>query len=236
MKIGLFIPCYINLYYPQTGIATVELLEKLGHEVIYPDSQTCCGQPLANAGYASSAQEGNVKFLRAFQNIDTVVAPSGSCIMHIRQHVEESSRFLELSEFILRDQGLEKIQGRYPHTVGIHASCHGLRGLRLGAASELRVPQFNNIHAILARLEGIRIASLSRADECCGFGGTFAVNEAAVSVSMGTDRLFDHIDHGVEVVTASDMSCLMHLEGIAGRKGLNLKFRHYAEILNEAIS
>ncbi|WP_297338120.1 (Fe-S)-binding protein [Algoriphagus sp.] len=244
-NIGLFIPCYIDQFYPQVAIATLELLEKLDCQVGYPMGQTCCGQPLANSGYERDTEGGSRYFIEQFQHFDYIVAPSGSCVLHIKEHFPVSAKshpsfpeikdkIFELTEF-LTDVLQVKIQGKFPHRVGYHASCHGLRGLRLGASSELNVADFNKPKNLLSQLEGLDWVELDRRDECCGFGGTFAVSEEALSVQMGNDRLRDHISHQAEIITAGDVSCLMHLEGLAKRQNKGLKFMHIAEILNQAI-
>ena len=141
----------------------------------------------------------------------------------------------ELCEFLVDVLKIESIEGAYRHRVGLHQSCHGLRELRLATGSELMNPGFNKVRQLLSSLEGIELVELDRADECCGFGGTFAVSEAAVSVMMGKDRLADHTSHGAEVMTANDASCLMHLAGLAERNLVPLKIVHIAEILAQAI-
>ncbi|MFC3417393.1 (Fe-S)-binding protein [Algoriphagus hitonicola] len=245
-NIGLFIPCYIDQFYPQVGIASLELLEKLGCQVGFPLGQTCCGQPLANSGYERDTEGSSLHFIEQFQHFDYIVAPSGSCVLHIKEHFPASAKIhpsfpeikdkiFELTEF-LTDILKVAIQGKFPHRVGYHASCHGLRGLRLGASSELNIADFNKSKQLLSQLEGLDWVELDRKDECCGFGGTFAVSEEALSVQMGNDRLRDHTSHQVEIITGGDVSCLMHLEGIAKRQHEKLKFMHIAEILNQAIS
>ena len=243
MRIALFIPCYINQFYPQVGIATLQLLEKLGQDVFYPHDQTCCGQPLANSGFEGDAVRTYDLFVRNFQDYDYIVAPSGSCVYHVRHHfdiIPQSAevshvreKTFELCDFLVNILKIDKIEARFPHKVGLHQSCHGLRGLRLGQSSELMGPGNPSVvRQLLAGVEGLELVELTRADECCGFGGTFAVAEEAVSVKMGTDRLSDHLKNGAEVITATDMSCLMHLEGLVRRRNLPLQIKHVAEILN----
>ena len=242
MKIGLFIPCYIDQFYPRVGIATLELLQKLGCQATYPAGQTCCGQPMANTGCESDAKATYQHFIDTFGDFDYIVAPSGSCTYHVRhhydileqteavQHVRE--RTLDLTEFLLDILRVDRLEARFPHKVGLHQSCHGLRGLRLGKSSERIEGGPSKIHALLGMVSGIELVDLDRADECCGFGGTFAVAEEAVSAKMGKDRLGDHLRHGAEVITAGDMSCLMHLEGLIRRNNLPMRAMHLAEILN----
>ncbi len=244
--IGLFIPCYVDQFYPQVAIATLELLEKLGCQVNYPLGQTCCGQPLANSGYERETEGSSRHFLELFNQFDYIVAPSGSCVLHVKEHfpklpdmeMEQNrvhDRIYELTEFLTDILKVEKLKGSFPKKVGFHSSCHGLRGLRLASCSELNIPHFNKAQQLLKKLDGLEWVELSRNDECCGFGGTFAITEEALSIQMGKDRLADHLSHEVDVLTGGDLSCLMHLEGIAKREGQKVEFMHIAEILNQAI-
>lgn len=245
--IALFIPCYVDQFYPKVAIATLELLEKLGCQVTYPMGQTCCGQPMANAGYERDTVATTKHFIRIFKDFDYVVAPSGSCVLHVKEHApaisgmekeqaELHDKIFELTEFLTDILKIGNIKGSFPHRVGYHASCHGQRGLRLSASSELNQPSFNKAKQLMSNLEGLEWVELERKDECCGFGGTFAVSEEALSIQMGKDRLADHQAHQVEILTGGDMSCIMHLQGIAKRNGNPIQFKHIAEILNEAIS
>lgn len=242
MKIGLFIPCYVNQFYPQVGIATLELLEKLGCKVDYPLEQTCCGQPMANSGYESLTGGCNELFTKNFASYDYIVCPSGSCVLHIKDHLHsmknETSatdirqKIYELVEFLTDIIKVENLNARFPFKVGLHQSCHGQRGLQLSSMTERILPSFSKPQKLLGMVEGLELIELSRKDECCGFGGTFCVSEEAVSVKMGKDRVRDHIDHGAQVITGVDMSCLMHLEGILKRQKSEVAVKHIAEILN----
>jgi L-lactate dehydrogenase complex protein LldE len=242
VKVGLFIPCYIDQFYPQVGMATLELLEKLGCQVEYPSRQTCCGQPMANRGCEQDAIPVYQHFTSLFSTFDYIVAPSGSCTYHIRKHydiIEQTAEVkrvrantFDLSEFLLDVLHIEALDSQFPHRVGLHQSCHGLRGLRLGSGSERAVADSAKLRQLLEMVDGIELVDLSRPDECCGFGGTFAVNEPAISVKMGKDRIADHEAHGVEVISAGDTSCLMHMEGILRRRKKKIQVRHIAEILN----
>jgi L-lactate dehydrogenase complex protein LldE len=226
-------------------MATLEVLERLGLEVEYPLDQTCCGQPMANAGLAHQARPLAERFLRMFAPFDAVVAPSGSCVSMVRNHygalVGEGpaleavrAKTFELCEFLTDVVRVSRVEGRFPHRVGLHRSCHGLRELRLGSGSERVVEPFDKVAALLGRLGGITLVELARPDECCGFGGVFSVGEPVLSAMMGRDRLADHERAGAEVVTGVDVSCLMHLEGLARREGRPLRVLHVAEILAEA--
>ena len=246
LHIGLFIPCYVDQFYPKVGIATLELLEKFGCQVSYPLGQTCCGQPMANAGYERDTVGTARHFIELFKGFDYIVAPSGSCVLHVKEHFpvisglekeqqEIHDKIFELTEFLTDILNVNHLSGRFPHKVGYHASCHGQRGLRLASSSEMNSTPFNKAKSLLENLEGLEWITLSRTDECCGFGGTCSVTEEDLSLRMGRDRLDDHAQHEVEILTGGDMSCIMHLQGIASREGRNVKFMHLAEILNQAI-
>jgi L-lactate dehydrogenase complex protein LldE len=236
MRVGLFIPCYVDQFYPSAAIATMELLEKYGVEVVYPMKQTCCGQPMANSGYEHFGQGTTDLFLKNFGDFEYIVAPSGSCTLHVKDHVLPKGAFkpqiYELCEFLTDILKVEEIQASFPYKVGIHSSCHGLRGLGLAKPSEIMAPDFDKPRSLLEKVQEIDLVTLTRKDECCGFGGTFAVLEEAVSVRMGQDRISDHERQGVDVITGADMSCLMHLEGILKRQKSPIKIKHIAEILN----
>ncbi len=242
MKVGLFIPCYVDQFYPQVAIATLKLLENLGVTVEYPLQQTCCGQPMANAGCEEDSVQAARLFVRNFHHFDYIVSPSGSCSLHVEEHYDVldptpevqkvRANIYELTEFLIDILQVKTLDAYFPYKVGYHASCHGLRGLRLGHASELNRPDFSKPHQLLHMVKGIELVPLDRPDECCGFGGTFSVSEEAISVKMGKDRIADHSRHGAEVITAADMSCLMHLEGLLRRQNSPIKVMHIAEILN----
>ena len=245
MTVGLFIPCYVNQFYPNAAKATLQLLQKLGIKVVYPAKQTCCGQPMANSGFEHLSQGCNDLFIENFSGFDYIVAPSASCVLHVKDHLhspknEEQAaairtRVYELVEFLTDILKVEKLDAVFPHKVGIHHSCHGLRGLHLSQMSELNAPAFSKPKHLLNMVQGLEQITLDRQDECCGFGGTFCVAEEAVSVKMGKDRVTDHTKNGAEYITSSDLSCLMHLEGILHRNKSNVKVVHIAEILNSTL-
>lgn len=242
MHVGLFIPCYVDQFYPQVAIATLELLEKLGCAVRFPTGQTCCGQPMANAGFASSTEGCNRNFINNFTGFDYIVSPSGSCVLHVKEHLHDNEkqkeaqeirhRVYELTEFLTDILGVVTIDAFFPHRVGIHTSCHGQRGLHISSMSERVEPPFSKAEQLLLQVKGLKLLKAARPDECCGFGGTFCVTEEAVSVRMGVDRVAEHTDNDVEYITGWDMSCLMHLEGVLKRKKSGVKVIHIAEILN----
>jgi L-lactate dehydrogenase complex protein LldE len=242
MRVGLFIPCYVDQFYPNAAIATLELLEKLGVEVGYPARQTCCGQPMANSGYEHLTEACNALFVDNFAEYDYIVSPSGSCALHIKEHLHTHNdeqkalgirkKIYELTEFLTDILKVEKLDAAFPHRVGLHQSCHGQRGLKLAQMTELTAAPFSKPVALLNMVKGVEIVPLDRPDECCGFGGTFCVAEEAVSAKMGKDRVADHIQNGAEYITAADLSCLMHMEGILRRLKSRVKVIHIAEILN----
>ena len=250
MTVGLFIPCYVDQFYPQVGIATLELLEKFGCEVVYPPNQTCCGQPMANSGFEHLTKGCNDLFIKNFEEFDYIVSPSGSCVLHIKEHLHGHAetgprhgdaettiprKIYEFVEFLTDILKVDQLDASFPHKVGIHQSCHGQRGLKLAQMSELMAPPFSKPEKLLKMVKGIELIELTRGDECCGFGGTFCVAEEAVSVKMGKDRVADHLQHGAEYITGADMSCLMHMEGILHRQKSKVQVKHIAEILNSRI-
>lgn len=242
MRVALFIPCYINQFYPQVAIATLELLESIGLSVDYPQNQTCCGQPLANSGFEHTAKDICGFFVENFKDYDAIIAPSGSCVHYVKKHYDilpQTSNVRHVRENIFElctflDQYPEKIKftAKFPYKVALHQSCHGLRGLRMGKSSELVAVDHSIVRDLLSQIQGVELIEADRADECCGFGGTFAVKEQAVSVKMAKDRLSDYTKNKAEVITATDMSCLMHLEGVVKKKKWPVKIMHVAEILN----
>jgi L-lactate dehydrogenase complex protein LldE len=246
VRVALFVPCYVDQLWPRAALSAVRVLEAHGVEVAFPEEQTCCGQPMANAGLASAAAPLARHFLEVFGAYEAVVCPSGSCTSMVRNHYDAflagapgferlRERTYELCEFLVDVLGVREARGRFPHRVALHQSCHGLRELGLGVPSESMRPRVNKVDGLLRSLEGIELVPLARADECCGFGGTFAVAEEAVSALMGKDRLADHEKAGAEIVTGTDVSCLMHLEGLARRDRRPLRFMHVAEVLAEAL-
>ena len=245
MRVGLFIPCFIDAFYPEVGIATLELLERFGYEVVYPRDQTCCGQPMANSGFNAECAATEALFVRNFTGFDYIVAPSGSCVHHVRDNfdaIEQAPEVravractYELVEFlhdIVKPAGFP--WASFPHRVGLHNSCGTLRRLRHARASEIHEPFFSKPMDLLSKVDGIEFVTPARPDECCGFGGTFSVFEEPVSAKMGYDKVADHARAGAEYIVSADSSCLMHQRGCAERIGMPLKFIHIAQILNGA--
>jgi L-lactate dehydrogenase complex protein LldE len=246
MRVALLVPCYVDQLRPAVALATVSLLERLGVEVAFPEEQTCCGQPMANAGVADAAAPLARRFLEVFGGFDAVVCPSGSCTSMVRNHYDPylagrpgfdrlKRGTYELCEFVVDVLGVKALDGAFAHRVAFHQSCHGLRELGLGTPSERLLPRRSKVGMLLQSLRGIQLVPLARQDECCGFGGTFSVAEEAVSCLMGRDRIADHAKAGAEIVTGTDVSCLMHLDGLARREKVPLRFLHVAEVLAEAV-
>jgi L-lactate dehydrogenase complex protein LldE len=244
MKIALFVPCYIDAFFPEVAIATLQLLERLGHEVEYPSGQTCCGQPMANSGDQSAAAATEAHFAECFRGYDTVVGPSGSCVHHVRYHLdacEQTPEVLhlrkairELVEFLHDDLGNPPIpQVSFPYKVGLHNSCTAVRGLAQARPTELvNNRDFSKTKDLLKEVAGLELIEIDRQDECCGFGGSFCVTDEVVSAKMGEDRASDFVRHGAEYIASQDMSCLLHLKGIIDRQQLPTKVVHLAQILN----
>jgi len=245
VKVALFVPCFVDQLRPRVARATLALLERLGVGVEFPLEQTCCGQPMANAGSERDALAAYRHFVEVFAPFEHVVAPAGSCVHHVRHHydvLEQTAavrrvreRTVELCRFLTDVLRVRSLDAEFPHRVGLHLGCHGLRGLGLGKGSE-RAPEAGSVDggpaaALLGMVRGLTLVELEHPDECCGFGGTFAVTEPAVSARMGRDRVADHARHGAEFIVSGDVSCLLHLEGVIRRQGLPLRTLHVAEVL-----
>lgn len=241
MKVGLFIPCYVDAVFPEVGVATYKLLRHLGIDVTYPENQTCCGQPMGNAGFEGQAVPLAEKFEEKFKGFDYVVAPSVSCTAFVRvnyprllkgkMRCETAAKCMDVVEFLHDVVRVDHPLGTFPHKVSLHNSCHGVRELGLSSPSEQHVDKFNKIKDLLSLVDGCEVVEPERPDECCGFGGMFAVEETAVSAQMGRDKVERHIQTGAEYVTGPDCSCLMHMAGVAKKQGLNIEFKHVVEIL-----
>ena len=247
MRVALMVPCYVDMFYPEVGIATLELLERLGVAVDYPYDQTCCGQPMANSGAHRQAAATEELFVSNFSGYDYVVTPSGSCTHHVRnkftaaadtparRHVSE--HIWDLPEFLCDVLQVDSFPwARFPHEVMLHVSCSALRGLGQQTMSERPNDEFfSKPRSLLQMVDGITIRDFERPDECCGFGGTFAVTEEAVSTAMGNAKIGYLAATGARYVVSGDMSCLMHMQGCAQRSGTDLRFLHLAQVLNGAV-
>lgn len=241
MKIGLFIPCYVDAVFPEVGIATYRLLKHLNLDVTYPINQTCCGQPMANAGFEKQAVGLAERFEDKFRDFDYVVAPSVSCTAFVklnyprllkgRHECVTSEKIMDVVEFLHDIVKIDTPLGSFPHKVSLHNSCHGVRELGLSSPSEMHVEKFNKIKDLLELVNGITVVEPERSDECCGFGGMFSVEEKSISAQMGKEKVERHIATGAEYVTGPDCSCLMHMAGVADKQQLEMKFKHVVEIL-----
>ena len=241
MKIGLFIPCYVDAVYPDVGVATYKLLKSLKLDVTYPLNQTCCGQPMANAGFEKMGLSLAEKFEEMFKDFDYVVAPSVSCTAFVRINYPRllegkhkcltAGKIMDVVEFLHDVIKVKELPGEFPHKVSLHNSCHGVRELGLSSPSEMNVPKFNKIRDLLELKKGITVVEPERPDECCGFGGMFSVEETDICAQMGYDKVSRHIATGAEYVTGPDCSCLMHMAGVADKRDMKIKFIHAVEIL-----
>jgi L-lactate dehydrogenase complex protein LldE len=242
LRISLFITCYNDTLFPEAGIAVVRVLERLGHTVLFPGGQTCCGQMHANTGYRKEALPLLVRFVEQFRDADAVVIPSSSCVSMMREQYPSMARELEqdgghtglaaevdallprvweFSEFLSKALRLTDVGACYPHSVTYHASCHGLRSLELGDGPA----------SLLASVREIELKPLPHLDRCCGFGGTFAVKNADVSGEMLQEKVHDILGTGARVCTACDNSCLMHIAGALHRQNTGVRTVHLAQIL-----
>ena len=249
MSVALFVPCYVDQFYPRVAIAALTVLERLGVQVDVPEGAACCGQPSANAGFARDGHSTIERFVDVYAEYERIIVLSGSCAVHVRLHAGEvvarggradgtggrvAERTTEFCSYLHDELGPDWLAGlgaSYEGRVALHLGCHGLRGLGLAKPSELQIRPFDKVRALLGTVRGLEIVELSRPDECCGFGGTFAVGEPAVSAKMGRDRLRDFATHGAGAVVSTDMSCLMHLDGLARRERVGLPMYHVAEVL-----
>src|SRR5215469_15526049 len=238
MRVALFITCFNDTLFPEVGINLVRLLERLGHSVEFPEEQTCCGQMHFNTGYQREALPLIRRFVQIFSHAEVIVAPSASCVGMVREIYPLAAewfgdqelladvqtlapRVYELSEFLVRRLGLEDVGAYYPHRVTYHPTCHSLRFLRLGDAP-LR---------LLRAVRGLDLVELPAAEECCGFGGTFAIKNAETSIAMLSDKMRHILDTRAEICSAGDNSCLMHIQGGLSRIRSGVRTVHLAEIL-----
>jgi Fe-S oxidoreductase len=238
MRVALMVTCINDALFPEVGEAVVALLRRLGVDVDFPDAQTCCGQPMINTGYLDEAVPPLRSFVRAFEGYDAIVTPSGSCAGSARhQHaivarrsgdpslvaaVERTApRTYELSEFLLDVLGVTDVGAYFPHRVTYHPTCHSLRMLGVG----------DRPTRLLEAVRGLTLVDLPRAEECCGFGGTFAVKNADTSVAMAADKARHVRESGAEVLVAGDSSCLMNIDGVLARQQAGIRVVHLAEVL-----
>ena len=238
MRVALFVTCLADAMFPEVGKATVRVLERLGQVVEFPADQTCCGQMHVNTGYQKQALPLVERFVEVFSRYEAIVAPSGSCVGSVRhQHSMIATRFgspelvqqvdavaaktYELSEFLVDVLGVTDVGAYFPHRVTYHPTCHSLRMLRVG----------DKPITLLRAVDALELVELPAADQCCGFGGTFAIKNADTSTAMLADKMRNVLDTGAEICTAGDSSCLMHIGGGLSRIRAGSKTLHLAQIL-----
>lgn len=234
-RVSLFIPCFVDQLLPEVAVDTVKVLRRIGCAVDFPQDQTCCGQPAFNTGYWNDARPCAERFLRVFADAELIVCPSGSCTTMVRKFYPEllassplheqalaiAARTFELSEFLVKVAAVTDVGAAFPHSVAYHASCHGLRELKLR----------DEPLQLLRRVKGLKLVEMLRSEECCGFGGTFSTKFESISVAMGESKADNIAVTGAEYVTAIDSSCLLHIQGVLGKKNFKAKTIHLAGIL-----
>ncbi len=234
-KVSLFVPCFVDQLLPQVAVDTVKVLRRIGYTVDYPEDQTCCGQPAFNTGYWDEARPCAERFVRVFKNAEAVVCPSGSCVTMVRVFYADllaksplredalalASRTFEFSEFLVKVAAVTQVGASFPHTVTYHASCHGLRELHI----------HDEPLQLLRQVDGLKLIDMVRAEECCGFGGTFAAKFSDISAAMGNSKSENATATGAEFVTATDPSCLLHLQGILSQRQARTQTIYLASIL-----
>ena len=247
-RVALFVTCMVNMIYPEVGLSTVELLERNGVEVLFPEEQTCCGQPAFNAGFRDEARVLAKRYLDIFEplvrsgRVDAVVAPSGSCTTMVNHFYPvlfeegtdsadlERARYLaaatfELTEFLVDVLGVTDVHAHFNGKLAYHASCHLLRELQVNEQPR----------ALLANLEGAELVDMAGDDECCGFGGLFAIKNAPISTAMGERKVEHIIESGADALTLCDVSCMTHINGLLSRQGHSCRAVHIAEVLNNQV-
>ncbi len=236
MTVTLFIPCFVDLMYPKVGISIVEILERLGHRIDYPEDLTCCGQPAFNSGFWDEARKVALPVLERLKNAEAVVIASGSCgamlkvfypelfagTPHADAANELSAKCYEFSDFLVTKLGVTDLGAIFPHKVTIHDGCHGLRelGLKKGARQ------------LLGQVRGLELVEMKEAETCCGFGGTFAAKFPMISTAMGEVKCASAFETGADYIVSNDSSCLMQVQGLLSKQGSGLKTIHLAEVLN----
>ncbi|MCC6862977.1 MAG: (Fe-S)-binding protein [Bryobacteraceae bacterium] len=235
-RVSLFVTCIIDQLFPQVGMAMAEVLERVGWRVDFPEAQTCCGQPAFNSGYPAEARGVARHFLDVFRGAEYVVIPSGSCTSMISRHYEELfakepayleatraliPRIWEFSRFLLEVAGVEDVGARLDSVATFHDSCHGLRELKIKEGPRL----------LLSRVRGLELREMDPPEECCGFGGTFAVKFGELSAAMAKTKVEAILRTGADTVVGIDSSCLMQIKGVLSRAGLPVRTLHLAEVL-----
>lgn len=240
MEVDIFIPCFIDQLYPETGFNMVKILEKLEVKVHYNANQTCCGQMAFNSGFWDEARELGVKFLRDFPGTRPVVSPSASCVGYIRNYYDKlfhntpwhlenkkiSQNIFEITDFIVNVMKVENIPSTFNAVVTYHDSCAALREYRLTKETPRK---------LLRNVKGLTLVEMEKTEECCGFGGTFAVKHEPISTAMAEQKVHHALDTGAEYIISTDSSCLMHQEGYIKKHNLNIKTKHIIDLLAEGL-
>jgi len=235
MKVAIFIPCFIDQLYPKTGFNFVKILEKAGCEVVYNEKQTCCGQPAFNSGYWNEAQELAIKFIDDFDVPYPIVSPSGSCTGYIRNHYSEllkntihhakseriRNNVFEMTDFLVNHLKITDLGATLAKKVTYHDSCAALR--EYGIKQEPRI--------LLQHVKGLELVEMEQSDTCCGFGGTFAVKHSAISSAMVEQKLVFATKTEAEIITTTEASCLMNIEGYIKKNNIKIQAMHIADIL-----
>jgi L-lactate dehydrogenase complex protein LldE len=235
-RVSLFVTCIVDQVFPQVGIAITQVLERLGYDVDFPEAQTCCGQPAFNSGYTDEARKIARHFLDVFRDSEYIVVPSGSCTSMISHHFADifqhdpkllaeahalEPRVWEFSRFLLEVAKVDDVGARFPGVVTYHDSCHALRELRIKEGPR----------KLLAKVQGLTLAEMSAAEECCGFGGTFSIKFPDISGAMARTKIDSIQKTGASTIVSIDSSCLMQLQGVIDRAGLPIRTLHLAEVL-----
>lgn len=236
MKVTLFIPCFIDACFPKAGASAVQILERLGHTIDYPQELTCCGQPAFNSGYWDEARDVAGKVLHRLRDAEVVVIVSGSCGAMLKNFYPElfagtkeeqaakelSGKCYEFTDFLVTKLGVADLGAKFPHRITFHDGCHGLR--ELGIKTQPR--------KLLAQVRGLELTEMAEAESCCGFGGTFSAKFPMISTAMGENKYASALETGAEYIVSNDSSCLMHIQGLLDRQGKPLRTIHIAEVLN----
>lgn len=235
MRVSLFIPCFVDLLHPQVGISMVKIFERLGHEVDYPENQTCCGQPAFNAGFWDEARSAAENSLKVFRDCDVVVSASGSCGAMMKVFYPElfantsqldqakslAAKTFEFSDFLVNRLGVKDVGAHFEGKVTFHDGCHGLR--ELGIKKEPR--------ALLANVKGLELIEMGEAETCCGFGGSFSVKFPSISTAMDEVKCSSILETTADYVVSNDSSCLMQIQGLLDRQQRKIRSLHLAEVL-----
>lgn len=235
MNVHVFIPCFIDQLYPDAGFNTIKVLEKVGCKVHYNPKQTCCGQPAFNAGYWGEAKEVCNKFIDDFQDAETIVIPSASCTGFVKNYYSKiydnapnqkdikqfQGKVFELSDFLINQLKIDDVGASFHGKVAYHDSCAALRECNLRSEPKL----------LLSKVKGIELLEIKENETCCGFGGTFSVKFEGISTAMGEQKVNNIVDTNADYLVSTDLSCLMHLNGIIQKKGHSIKSMHLADIL-----